>query len=344
MKSTDRKNKKRTGLLSSIIILIAALDLLLLYYFKYNNQGLPFADFDIKYIGNILNLIFTLLVITGVIFYTFFGKHGYKKGFLIASAVILNIMLLSAIISAKINLPLPSYYLFDHPFSKIFTGILFSAYQFLLIIFLSVLWYSVIGRELVVLRALLNSAAIAVILLAFTFVYINSGKIKKINKNKPGKKYNVAVVLGAAVWSHNSPSPSLAARVDKAFELYKKGVVNKIQLTGSNAPGELSEAEVAYNYLKTEDIDNSDVWLEKNTVSTAEQIRFIRDSLLTKRNVGSVVIVSDAYHLTRVGEMCRFYRIKAGLAPSGLKLSFEHSLYYKLKESVALLVFWLFGL
>ena len=344
MKLTKLKNNKGSTLLSIIIILIAAVDLFLLYYFKYNNQGLPFADLDIEYTGNILNLIFTLLLITGVIFYTFFGKHGYKKGFLVGATVILNVILLSAIISAKIKLPLPNSYMFDHPLSKIFTGVLFAAYQFLQIVFLSVLWYSVIGKELVILRALVNSAVITVLLLSFTFVFINFGKINRLHKNKPGRKYNVAVVLGAAVWSHNSPSPSLAARVDKALDLYKKGQVNKIQLTGSNAPGELSEAEVAYNYLKTEDIDNSDVWLEKNTVSTAEQIRFIRDSILTKRNVGSVVIVSDAYHLTRVGEMCKFFHIKTGLAPSSLKLSFEHNFYYKIKESAALLIFWLFGL
>ncbi len=335
---------KNNILFTGIIIVISALDLLLLYYFKYRSQGVPFSEFNLSYIGNILNLIFTLFIIAGLLLYTFLTKHGFRKGFLISFTVVLNLVLLFAVMSTKINLPLPHEYVFDHPIGKVFTGALFAAYQFVQFIFLSILWYSVIGKELVILRAVVNSVVLVVLMLILTFIYINVKKIGKPLKVKPSNKYSVAVVLGAAVWSHNSPSPSLAARVDKALELYKQKKVDKIQLTGSNAPGEMSEAEVAYNYIKTENIQNSDVWLENKTVSTSEQIRFIRDNLLTKKNIGRIIIVSDAYHLTRVGEMCKFYGIKASLAPSNLRFSFEHNLYYKTKEGIALLIFWLFGL
>ena len=323
---------------------MSAIDLLALYYFKYQNQDIPFSGFSISYLGNIINMIFTAILILGIIFYTFLTRHGFKPGFLISFTIILNVILLLAVISTKIHLPLPNIYILDHPLHKIFIGALFSLYQFIQFIFMSILWYSVIGRELVILRAIVNSVVIVALLLVLTFLFINIKKTNVKNTGNKSGKENVAVVLGAAVWSHNSPSPSLAARVDKAFELYKKGIVNKIQLTGSNAPGEMSEAEVAFNYLKMENVKSSDVWLENNTVSTLEQIRFIRDSLLTKKNIGKVIIVSDAYHLTRVREMCKFYKIKAGVAASDLKLSFENNLYYKLKESIALLVFWLFAL
>jgi uncharacterized SAM-binding protein YcdF (DUF218 family) len=86
------------------------------------------------------------------------------------------------------------------------------------------------------------------------------------------------------------------------------------------------------------------VWRETNTTSTAEQVRFIRDQIFTKKNIGMVIIVSDSYHLTRVREMCKFYKIRTELAASDLKLNFQHNLYYKMKESIALLVFWLFAL
>src|ERR1039458_9824708 len=64
---------------------------------------------------------------------------------------------------------------------------------------------------------------------AYQFVYFNQSKtVGKLNNTRD----NVAVVLGAAVWSNNIPSPMLASRAEKAYELYKQGYVNKIQVTG----------------------------------------------------------------------------------------------------------------
>jgi len=339
------KSSGKRLIVSAVVILILLADLLILYFIKYKNQGLPLSNFRIFYIGNLLNAIFSFLAILGVILYSLKIRANYKPSLLIIFSVILTICLFIAYGSTKINLPLPNIYIIDHPLSLIAIGFLFSFYQYLQFIFIAILWFSILGgKELILIRAIFNSAAFVFLILAFTFFYINLKK--DFRKDFLSKKHsiNVAVVLGAAVWSHNSPSPSLAARADKAVQLYQKGIVNRIQLTGSNAPGEMSEAEVANNYIKLNKIYSRDIWLENHTVSTAEQIRFIRDSILTKEDVGKVIIVSDSYHLTRVHEMCDFYGIKAGLAASGLKFNFQHNLYYKFKESIALLVFWLFAL
>ncbi len=341
------KNKKirNRGLVTSVVILILLCDLLLLFYIKYENQGLALSNFSLFYVGNLLNILFTIVAIIGVIIYSVKVKSEFKSTFLISFSILLTLALAIAYISTKISLPLPNDYFLDHPLKKIAVGFLFSLYQYLQFLFIGVIWFYLLGgKELIALRAIVNSAALVMVLLFIAFIYIN---IKKDNgkKDPPVKNAtNVAIVLGAAVWPHNSPSPSLAGRADKALELLKKGLVNKIQLTGSNAPGELSEAEVAFNYLKMENIDTSKIWLEDKTVSTAEQIRFIKDHILAKKNIGNVIIVSDSYHLTRVREMCRFYKIKIGLASSDLKLGFQHNLYYKMKESIALLVFWFFAL
>ncbi|MFN4174641.1 MAG: YdcF family protein [Parachlamydiaceae bacterium] len=86
-------------------------------------------------------------------------------------------------------------------------------------------------------------------------------------------------MLGAAVWSDNKPSPILAARVDKAIDLMKNFNVEKVYFTGSNAPGELSEAEVALNYLKSKNVSADNVITETNTTSTTEQIQFIKNKM-----------------------------------------------------------------
>lgn len=305
---------------------------------------MPLSQFTFSYLGNILNLIFTLLLISGIILYTVLSKYGFSKAMLVSFTIFLNLILFAALISTKIKMPLPDVYVFDHPLAKVFSGILFVLYQFFQFFFISVIWLNVISKELVLLRAVVYTFTFAVFLFMLTFIFINFNKTRDQIKPYTGNKYVVAVVLGAAVWPHNAPSPSLAARIDKAVSLYKKKLVNKIQLTGSNAPGELSEAEVAYNYIKNQKVNMNDVWMEKNTVSTSEQIRFIRGHLFRKKNIGKIIIVSDSYHLTRVKEMCGFFKIKAGLAASELKFSFDNNLYYEAKESIALIIFWLFGL
>ncbi len=342
---TKSKWLRARSVVSICVIIILLCDLSFLFFIKYNNQGLQLSNFNLLLIGNIINLIFTVIAVIGVILYAIKMKSGFNSRFLLYFVLFLSLVLLIAEAATKLSLPLPNVYFLDHPLQLIFIGAIFSFYQYMQFLFIGIIWANLLGgKELVILRAIVNSAGLVMLFLVFAFVYIN---LKKVSDNKfmPDKNsIDAAVVLGAAVWPHNAPSPSLAARADKAVELYKKKIVDKIQLTGSNAPGELSEAEVAYNYIKIEGVDTSDIWMETKTVSTAEQIRFIKNYILTKNDIGRVIIVSDAYHLTRVREMCKFYRIKADVAASDLKLSFQHNLYYKLKESIALLVFWFFAL
>jgi vancomycin permeability regulator SanA len=197
------------------------------------------------------------------------------------------------------------------------------------------------GREFLFLNASVDAVIIMLLFLIFAFIYINQSKdLNKIDANSN----NVAVVLGAAVWSNNIPSPSLASRAEKAYQLYKIGTVKKIQLTGGNAPGELSEAEVAYRYLKEKGVDTNDMWIEKKTSNTAEQVRFVKEELIGRKHINNIVFVSNSYHLTRINEICNFYNINAGIEASELALSFDKNIYYKIRESVALLEFWFFAL
>jgi vancomycin permeability regulator SanA len=329
----------------TLAIFFTIADLLFLFFIKYNNQDLPLKDFRLMYIGNLLDLLFSALLILALIIYSFQKGKSYKPKILMTYTIITSAILLLAFLSTRIDLPLPNIYVLDHPFKKVIIGVLFSIYQFFIFLQIMFIWQIIFGaKELIFLRAFINSFVLVFVLLAFAFFYIHLSLGR--NENFPFKRdqTNVAVVLGAAVWSHNSVSPSLAARVDKAVELYKKGIINRIQFTGGNAPGELSEAEVAFDYIKPQNINLRDLWLEKKTASTLEQIKFIKDSLLVKKNISHIVIVSDGYHLTRVKEICKFFHIKTYVSASDLDLSTEHKLYYKLRESIALTVFWLFAL
>ena len=333
--------KKNNNILSIVSVLIILTHLLIIFYVKYKIQNLPIDNFKLGYIGNLLNLISGIILIIGLAI-NIFLKFRVSDRTILSYIIIMTIFLLAGIINSFIRFPMPKMYMFEHQFRDVLTGFLFSSYQFVNFILLFTVWLNITGRKaLLFLNASLNTVIIVVLFLIVAFIYVNQSKSVSRSNNLHDK---VAVVLGAAVWPNNIPSPMLASRVEKAYELYKIGNVNKIQVTGGNAPGELSEAEVASLYLKQRGVNANDIWIEKKSTNTAEQVRYVKEELINKKKLMNIVFVSNSYHLTRVTEICSFYNIDAGIEASTLNLSFDSNLYYKVRESVALLVFWFFAL
>jgi uncharacterized SAM-binding protein YcdF (DUF218 family) len=115
-------------------------------------------------------------------------------------------------------------------------------------------------------------------------------------------------------------------------------------LTGSNAPGEMTEADVAFEYAKSKGVDIALIEVESKTTSTNEQIRFIKDNLAVRDDIKDIIIISDSYHLPRVMEISKFYNVTVKVAASKHRLDFKDELYNKLRESVALFFFWCFAI
>ncbi|MBC8144408.1 MAG: YdcF family protein, partial [bacterium] len=157
------------------------------------------------------------------------------------------------------------------------------------------------------------------------------------------RDYDAAVILGAAVWSGDRPSPVLRERINTGYDLLKNGTVQFLVLTGSNAPGELSESEVARRELLNLGADPTRIVIETRTRSTQQQIMFIRDQLL-KQGWKSFVIVSDQFHLTRALQICSFNDIDAHGVSSESPLGPQNLALYHVRESVALVLYWMFGI
>ncbi len=329
---------------STLVVVLLILNLLFLFLIKYKNQNLSISEFRIQVIGNILNLFFIIILIIGILVYSTRRSIKYNGKMLIWFAITISLLLLIAYICTIIPISRSNLYIFYHPLNRIISGAVFFIYQYTLIFFITFIWLKVFETENLFLTSLVDSVIILIGLLIFAFLFSFLKKIDleypKLNSN--GK--NVAVVLGAAVWSHNIPSPSLQSRIEKAIELYNKGIVNQIQLTGSNAPGELSEARVAFNYLLRKGIDPVNIWIEEKTTSTSEQIHFIRDELIKKKRINNIILVSAPYHLARAEEICKFYNIKTYLVASDIFMSKEGKIYNSGRESIALLAFWLFAI
>jgi uncharacterized SAM-binding protein YcdF (DUF218 family) len=336
-----RKKRESFSLSLLLPLLLVVIDLLLLWHVKYHLHGMSYKDFRISFIGNIFNLIISSLIFLGVII-VYFLKKEKKYKHLVVYSILMTSFLVLGIISAYGYFPFSKNYLLGHPFPEVITDFFFSAFQFIQFMFLSTIWINIFGgRELVIVKASVQAVFIVILFLLFSFFYLHRSNL---NDKISSKQNNVAVVFGAAVWSKNIPSPTLAGRVDKAADLYKSGIASKIQLTGGKAPGELTEAEVSLQRLKDKNIDTSDIWLEEKTSSTNEQVRFIKENLIKDKKLSKIILVSDSFHLIRIREICRFFNVQADLQPSGLNLSFDKKIYYKMRESVALLIFWFFAL
>jgi len=329
----------------AIVILLLA-QLVFLFAVKYINQDLPFNYFSIAKTGNIFNL----LIYTGIIFGVLTGirktKSGISNKSITTFLVISWFLLIISFITTKVKIVSATVYIYDQQGDKVLTGLLFLFFLLTLFYFLIFLWSRILSKHRsTIVKNIFGAMLMLVLLLIFTLIYIDnvgyaSGRWV-LNKSKK----NIAVVLGAAVWSGNIPSPTLSSRVDKALELLEQGFVGKIVLTGGNAPGELPESEVAYEYARVKGVDTSKVIIENSTSSTADQIRWIQNNLLVDNNsFEDIILISDAYHLPRAIEISKFYNLDIKVAESVNKQDFRDRIANKIRESIALFNFWNFAL
>ncbi|MEI7811899.1 MAG: YdcF family protein [Ignavibacteria bacterium] len=344
IKASDTEKIKERITIFVIFILLS--DLIFLYLSKYSRKNLSILEFNPYNIGNILNFASVIIPVTGLLILLFNNKVSDKKYYtFLVITIIMNVLLVLTVLFKQIKFPMPAGYLFGFPFERVYITVFYSGFQFLLITLGVFIWLIIFKAQgFVYIFALLYSAIIVFLLTAWAFIYTSNDIGENPVSIKDGKKYDAAVVLGAAVWSRNKASPIFASRIGKACNLYNAGIIKKIQVTGGNAPGELTEADVASKLLISYGVDKKDIWIEQKTSSTSEQIEFIKENLAKKQNLKRILIVSDHFHLKRVMEICDFFNLKAEPMASDLMLSWEKSLMYQLRDSVALLFFWFFAL
>ena len=299
------KNKKYNSSKSLLLfILIILVSLSFLYFIKYQNQSLSLSEFSLLNIGNLINLFFHFTIILGVLIIYYSKSIQPDIKYLFPILIISQFLLISVYVASKMSLPFDDLYYLSQNGNRLFIGILFTLYQFTFFVMMFYIWGNVFKlNNLLEIRSILNAGWIMLFFLVLSFVFIITKENSFEESDFKIGKNNSAVVLGAAVWSKNKPSPTLAARVDKAIDLLQRGKIDAIYLTGGNAPGELAESEVAYNYIKKKNKNVVNIFKETNTKSTNEQIQYIESSLLANKNNKNIIVISDSYHLVRIIEI-----------------------------------------
>lgn len=124
-----------------------------------------------------------------------------------------------------------------------------------------------------------------------------------------------AIVLGAAQWN-GAPSPVLQARLDHALLLYRRGLFNRIILTGGVSAGETtSEAAVGRQYLLERGVPENVLLIEEQSHTTWENLRAAAN-LARANGVESVVLISDSFHMLRALKMAQDLGLTAYASPT----------------------------
>lgn len=322
------------------------LSFIVLHLLKGSLTSIELVKSNYFFIGNIISILTYILLVFGILL-IHIKKNGvenhHKKNIQLFSFIIL-IPLFVIFLFLQFNISFPGIYLFGLPLEKIVLSSLFILYEFILLFLAFFVWniYLIRGYRIYLDSSILTVATLAAF---YIFVFLYSLNYNEYKKEGIENEKNLAFVLGAAVWQRNEPSPIFKGRIEKSYELYSKGIISKIQVTGSNAPGELSEAKTAYNYLLSKGVDTSDVLLEENSSNTHQQIQFLmKNESVYRKNFNNIILISDEFHMVRILELCKYYDLKVVTVTSDYKLNWEKLLYYRVRESVALFLFWLFGI
>jgi uncharacterized SAM-binding protein YcdF (DUF218 family) len=160
------------------------------------------------------------------------------------------------------------------------------------------------------LRVVAVVVAIVFIYLAVVFVQVYMAAHRD-----DARRSDAIVVLGAAQYD-GRPSKTLAARLDHAATLYRKGIAPIIVLTGGNEPGDrFTEAYSGYVYLRDHGIPAQAMLLE-TTSRTSWQSLEAASRVLKEKKLDRVVLVSDPYHMARIEDVAPEVGLRAVTSPT----------------------------
>src|SRR5438045_644936 len=109
--------------------------------------------------------------------------------------------------------------------------ILFDYIKLFFSISLAVISFSAL-KKFYVIRSIWITIAVSAVFLLALLLWINLYKDDRTYLEFSKSKLDAGIVLGAAVWGGNRPSPVLRERINKGYELIKEGTIKYIVLTG----------------------------------------------------------------------------------------------------------------
>lgn len=116
-----------------------------------------------------------------------------------------------------------------------------------------------------------------------------------IQEVENANKSDAILVLGCQVMEDGSLSLMLKDRLDKAVELYKQGITEKIIVSGDHGREEYDEVNAMKTYLIENEIPSENIFMDHAGFSTYESL--YRADYIFK--VEKLTVVTQEYHLYR---------------------------------------------
>lgn len=170
---------------------------------------------------------------------------------------------------------------------------------------------------------------LAVYILCNAVIYFGSKKFMSRDIAKIPACY-VALVPGASVFASGQPSPILADRLDKAYELYKNCKIKRFLLSGDHGTRSYDEVNNMKAYLNKKGVPDSVIFTDHAGFDTYSSMKRTHDIF----EVDSLIIVTQAFHLRRAIYIAR----KQGLVAYGYESDmrkYPSITYLRMRESLA---------
>jgi uncharacterized SAM-binding protein YcdF (DUF218 family) len=135
------------------------------------------------------------------------------------------------------------------------------------------------------------------------------------SRHDEARPVDAIVVLGAAQYD-GRPSPQLAARLDHAVDLYRRGLAPKIFVTGGKQPlDRFTEAASEARYLQDRGVPGVALMREDEGRTSWQSLSAVADAMKGD-GLHSVLLVSDPYHSARIKGMATELGLEAYVSPT----------------------------
>lgn len=186
------------------------------------------------------------------------------------------------------------------------------------------------------------SLLVPVLVLGLVFSYLAHAVVHDAREQELHSA-DAIIVFGAAEYD-GRPSPVFKARLDHAYDLFRKGLAPMVITSGGAAADpNYSEGGVGHDYLMRRGIPEMALIAETQASDTSESAQRVAVIMRANR-MKSCIAVSDAYHVFRIRKMLEHEGLQAYVAPraDSRPKSFWQRGTAILRESASYLV-WLLG-
>jgi SanA protein len=148
----------------------------------------------------------------------------------------------------------------------------------------------------------------------------------------------IAIVFGAGLTRSGEPTPALYDRVATAVDLYQRGLVKKLLLTGDNRSENYNEPEAMRRTAIKLGVPDADLVLDYAGRRTYDSCYRAREIFDVKR----AILVTQTFHLERALYLCEAFGIDGiGVMADRRNYTQTSQTWWSIREAAAVVSAWL---